>query len=76
MDEDVYEIEFDRGGCIGSGACATANSDNWKMDPDGKATVLKKEISKDELEANLKAARGCPVSVIRIKNKTTGQYID
>ena len=70
-----YEIIYDREGCIGAGACANVDPANWKMADDGKANVLKKEIEESELEANLNAARSCPVNVIHITNKETGEKL-
>ena len=70
-----YEIGYERDGCIGAGACANVNPANWKMSDDGKADVLKTEIDESELEANLSAARACPVNVIHIVNKETGEKL-
>lgn len=70
-----YIIEYDREGCIGAAACIAVAPDSWEMDDDGKANLLKKEIDEDELEINKQAAEACPVNVIRIKDKDTGEYI-
>jgi len=73
--DDEYEITYDRANCIGAGACAAVNGKNWVMKEDGKASVLKTTIKKAELEANLDAARACPVNVISIRNKRTGEKL-
>ncbi len=70
-----YVIEYDREGCIGAAACA-AVSKNWVMSPeDGKADYKEVEISEEELEENLEAARSCPVNVIHVKRKDNGERL-
>ena len=71
----TYTITHDRDGCISCGACASACSANWEIDEDGKANAKKTEISEEEFECNNKAAAGCPVNVIHIKNKETGEEV-
>ena len=46
--EARYVIEYDRENCIGAGSC-TEISKNWKMDDDGKASFVKKEITEDAM---------------------------
>jgi ferredoxin len=70
-----YEIQYDRDGCIGAGACANVDPSNWRMASDGKADLLKKDIDEAELEASINAARACPVNVIHIVNKETGEKL-
>ena len=70
-----YRIEYDRNGCIGAGSCANMAPDTWKMDDDNKATQLIGEFDDDKLAENLEAAKGCPVSIIHIVNKETGEQI-
>ncbi|MEK6823139.1 MAG: ferredoxin [Nanoarchaeota archaeon] len=74
-DNEEYEIEYDRDGCIGAGSCAAVAKNNWVMAEDGKATVRKLVIKASELQENLDAARACPVNVIHIKNKKTGERL-
>ncbi len=70
-----YVIEYDREGCIGAAACA-AVSKNWVINPeDGKADYKEVEISEEELEENIEAARSCPVNVIHIKRKDNGERL-
>ena len=61
-----YYIEFDREGCIGAAACIAAAPTNWVMQEDGKPIVLRREITEEELQENIDAARVCPVRVIKI----------
>ncbi|MBD3259773.1 ferredoxin [Candidatus Woesearchaeota archaeon] len=63
-----YKIEHDRPGCIGCGACARACPENWEMAKDGKSKCKKTSISQEEYKCNKKAADGCPVNVIHIKD--------
>jgi len=72
--EAQYIIEYDRENCIGAGAC-TAVSENWKMNDDGKADFLKKEITEKELDEQMEAAEVCPVNVIHIIDKKTGKRL-
>jgi len=82
-----YKVEYDRPNCIGAGACTTASPKFWKMnyDKDGKADLIggkQREDGWEELEIDEKdfeemkaAAELCPVNVIRMKKKETGERI-
>ena len=70
------EFFLEREGCIGSGACAAIDPDNWEMNKDGKADLKesqsenkeqKKEFDKKDLKKNMETAQSCPVNVIHIK---------
>ena len=70
------EFFLEREGCIGCGACAAIDPDNWEMNEDGKADLKesqsedkgqKKEFDKKDLEKNMETAQSCPVNVIHIK---------
>ena len=70
------EFFLDREGCIGCGACAAIDPENWKMNEDGKADLKngtlecgnqKKEFDSKDLDKNLETAQSCPVNVIHIK---------
>jgi len=72
-----YKIEHDLKGCIACGACA-AVSDNWYMtEVDGEEKALSKveEFDESDLEHNKEAAESCPVEVIHIINKETGDKV-
>ncbi|MBU1196930.1 ferredoxin [Candidatus Micrarchaeota archaeon] len=81
-----YLIQYDRNNCIGAGTCVAADPDNWSMNDDGKADLtnaqtnaatgfLEREIDENELEKMKEAAQGCPVNVIHIIDKESGQKI-
>ena len=80
-----YQIQHDRPNCIGCAACAAVAPDFWTMHEDGKSDIvgsLKKEDETEELDieekdfaANKEAADSCPVNVIHIVNKKTGEKI-
>lgn len=70
-----YTIEYEREGCIGAGACVDACPSNWSMNDDGKADLKVAEIDEAQLEENKAAAEGCPVNVIHIINKETGERL-
>ncbi len=62
--------------CIGCNACVESSPFRWRISrKDGKCILVggtnKKNIyslvvGEDELQANLKAAKNCPVNIIRI----------
>ena len=70
------KIAHYRNKCIGCNSCVEQAPDRWKIsENDGKSTLLgskKKgevfvtEIRMDELEANERASRDCPVNIIKI----------
>lgn len=71
-----YKIQHDRPNCIGCGACAAINPEDWEMDADGKSNLIgaKKVGAMEEKEvenigANKDAAEACPVNVIHIINE-------
>lgn len=59
-----FKIEFDRGACLGCGACAAACPENWELQPDGKSKPKKTEL--DEIGNNQSAADACPGQCIKI----------
>jgi len=78
----MFAIQHERSGCIGCGACAAFCPELWQMDADGKSILMgaKKsgtfeELLVSEIGANKDAAEGCPVNVIHIINKDTGEKI-
>ena len=74
------EIKFiyDREGCIGAAACAAINPEDFVMNDDGKADLVKsgkegnrfikilKVENQDILDKIIDSAKGCPVDVIEI----------
>lgn len=73
--EKKYTIEFDRVGCIGAAACCAVAPEQWVMREDGKPDLIYPEIGDDKLQENIEAAEVCPVRVIKILVKKTGQQL-
>lgn len=64
-----------RESCIGCNSCVEHAPSRWKIDEDGKSTLIDSvnkngcyivQIGTDEVEENEKAARDCPVRIIKI----------
>lgn len=81
-----FKIELDRDGCIGAAVCEAVCPKHWKMADDGKVDLLGsqkqggeeiyfKDIDQEDYESMKVAADGCPVKVIHIQNKDTGEKI-
>lgn len=78
-----YKITFDRANCIGAGACAAMDPNNFKMAGDGKADLLgskdlgggKFEVTVDGGAEIIEGAKACPVEVIKVKNLDTGEDV-
>lgn len=88
MSKRKYLIEYDRGNCIGAAACAATAPEFWSMDEDNKANLADstknadnslqtREIDLDEAELNnlLESAKTCPVNVIHVIDKETGERL-
>ena len=82
----TYKITHNRPDCIGCGACASIDPNNWKMDErNEKADLIdskrrkdgweEKEIKEKDIEINKESAEACPVNVIHIKNLETSEEI-
>ena len=80
----VLRIVYDRPGCIGAAACVAIAPKVWIMNDDGKADLIGgKKISENEwelevaedIQLNLDAAQGCPVNVIHVYDKETGEKL-
>lgn len=79
------QIQHNRPGCIACGACAAIAPEFWEMDEkDGMSNLKNCEkvgdqehrlITDDEFEANMEAAECCPVNVIHIIDKETGEEL-
>lgn len=80
-----YKLEHDRPNCIGCGACAAVCPAFWEMAEDGKSDIKdaknrddnwqERDIEEADYEGNKEAADACPVNVIHITNKETGEKI-
>ena len=83
--EKEFLLEHDRPNCIGCAACAAVAPDFWEMHEDGKSDIIgcKKrddeweelDIGGKDFEVNKEAAEACPVNVIHITNKKTGEKL-
>ena len=82
---EKYILQHDRPNCIGCAACEAVASDFWEMNVDGKSDIKQGkskedgwqelELSAENYEANKEAADSCPVNVIHLVNKKTGERI-
>ncbi len=80
-----YVLEHNRPDCIGCAACVAVNPKHWVMNEDNKADIIgaprrpdgweEIEIEQDDFEADKAAAESCPVNVIHLKNKDSGEKI-
>ncbi|MAG91055.1 hypothetical protein CMO83_00090 [Candidatus Woesearchaeota archaeon] len=83
--EKKYLLQHDRPNCIGCAACAAVAPDFWEMNEDGKSDIIKGKNVEDEWQEldideknyneNKEAADSCPVNVIHLKDKKTGEKI-
>ncbi len=73
--EEEFELIYDREGCICAASCVAVYPEQWDLASDGKADYKVLTFSKEDLERNIEAAKSCPVNVIRIKNKKTGEMV-
>ncbi len=79
-----YKIKYNRPECIGCGVCAANCPKFWEMDDnEGKSNLkgaenldngsAELEIDDNYLECNMEAAESCPVNVIHIIDKDSGE---
>ncbi len=78
------KIEYDKNGCIGAAACVSADPLRWKLDSSGKADLLGSsqqgdlqvlEVETDDPELFVNAAKVCPVLIIKVIDKDTGEVL-
>ncbi|MBI2651327.1 ferredoxin [Candidatus Woesearchaeota archaeon] len=80
-----YILQHDRPNCIGCAACEAVAPDFWEMNSDGKSDIKngkhmpnewqELEIEEKNFQANKEAADSCPVNVIHLIRKDTGEKI-
>lgn len=80
-----YQIQHDRPNCIGCAACAAVAPNFWVMNEDGKSDIVgcknrddgweEIDISEKDFSVNKEAAEACPVNVIHIIRKDTGEKL-
>ncbi len=77
-------IEYDKNGCIGAASCVSADPLRYKLDETGKADLLGSkqegdlqvlEVDTDQPDIFINAAKACPVLIIKVINKDTGQVL-
>ncbi len=86
MGEAKYKIVYDRDICIGAASCVAVNPDRWQLDPQNKAilsegkqtdkpNIFEREIDDSTFQADLDAAKSCPVNCIHIIDLKTGKQL-
>jgi len=80
-----YLLQHDRPNCIGCAACEAVAPDFWEMHEDGKSDIKGGKTRDDgwqelnfkekNFDENKEAADSCPVNVIHITKKDTGEKI-
>ncbi|MFJ6566734.1 ferredoxin [Streptomyces sp. NPDC091292] len=70
---DRWDVEVDRGVCIGSGMCVSTAPAGFRLDPARQSHPLDPET--DANENILAAAEGCPVEAITITLRETGEPV-
>ncbi|HID09336.1 TPA: ferredoxin [Candidatus Micrarchaeota archaeon] len=61
------KVRVDRDTCIGCGVCVALAPEYFKLDSDGKSTVIKEEVAPGDEEKVRNAAASCPVQAIKIE---------
>ncbi len=72
-DINKLRICIDREECIGDGVCVDEAPETFALDDDEKAYLLEK--SKDARAQILAAAESCPVDIITVEDKETGEKL-
>ena len=80
-----YMLQHDRPNCIGCAACEAVAPEFWEMKEDGKSDIKNArnrddgwqelDLEEKDFNANKEAADSCPVNVIHIVKKDTGEKI-
>lgn len=72
MDEK-WRIEVDHGACVGTGLCADAEPDCFKIEG-GRSVVLRSLVEANE--RYLDVVEDCPVGAVSVYDAVTGARID
>ena len=82
---EKFTLQHNRPDCIGCSACEAVAPDFWEMHEDGKSDIKRGktldnewqelDIEEKDFEENKEAAESCPVNVIHLVNKETGEKI-
>ncbi|KUJ37257.1 ferredoxin [Streptomyces albus subsp. albus] len=70
---DEWEVEVDRGICVGSGMCAHAAPEAFRLDATRRSRPARPRTPGSE--AVLAAAEGCPVEAITLRLTPTGEPV-
>ncbi|WP_406211886.1 ferredoxin [Streptomyces decoyicus] len=70
---DRWQVEVDRGVCIGSGLCAAAAPEGFRLDTARQSHPAAPETDADE--SVLAAAEGCPVEAITLTVAGSGEAV-
>ncbi|POX36986.1 ferredoxin [Streptomyces sp. Ru73] len=70
---DRWQVEVDRGVCIGSGLCAGAAPERFRLDSARQSHPVTDQV--DAGEAVLAAAESCPVEAILITEADSGESV-
>ena len=80
-----YSLQHDRPNCIGCAACEAVAPDFWEMNADGKSDIKngkdndngwqELEFEEKDFVLNKDAADSCPVNVIHIVKKVSGEKL-
>jgi len=80
-----YILQHDRPNCIGCAACEAVAPDFWEMNEDGKSDIKggkhldnewqELDFEEKDLQINKEGADSCPVNVIHIVKKETGEKL-
>ncbi|MBI1185087.1 ferredoxin [bacterium] len=73
----MVRIHYQRAKCIGCNGCVEAHPERWRISrKDGRSTLIGGEnrkgmfvatVNNEEYDANLLAAKNCPVNIIRVE---------
>ncbi|MEV0264034.1 ferredoxin [Streptomyces sp. NPDC050617] len=70
---DRWHVEVDRGVCIGSGMCAGAAPEAFRLDAARQSHPV--DAERDASESVLAAAESCPVEAIAITDLASGEAV-
>ena len=83
--ENRFLVQHNRPECIGCAACTAVAPDFWEMNEDEKSDIIKGkdlengwqelDIEQKNFQENFEAAESCPVNVIHLINKKTGEKL-
>jgi ferredoxin len=85
QESSKYTLQHDRPNCIGCAACEAVAPEFWEMNEDGKSDIKNAknldngwqelDFKEKDIEVNKEGADSCPVNVIHIVKKETGEKL-